>query len=122
MNILLYQSRQCSVLSFFFQAEDGIRDSSVTGVQTCALPIYARKGRRHPGHRDEDVRLALLDELHERPRRPVSGANSQLVRDPKFLEGVARLRGDFDVGLGPKDNEDTQRPTRPWRGQAAGKI
>src|SRR5260370_31672884 len=26
---------------FFFQAEDGIRDSSVTGVQTCALPIYA---------------------------------------------------------------------------------
>src|SRR5260370_5164441 len=27
-------------MSFFFQAEDGIRDSSVTGVQTCALPIY----------------------------------------------------------------------------------
>src|SRR5207237_5373856 len=25
---------------FFFQAEDGIRDSSVTGVQTCALPIW----------------------------------------------------------------------------------
>src|SRR5437879_8813573 len=25
--------------SFFFQAEDGIRDTSVTGVQTCALPI-----------------------------------------------------------------------------------
>src|SRR5260370_4467254 len=27
---------------FFFQAEDGIRDSSVTGVQTCALPICGR--------------------------------------------------------------------------------
>src|SRR5260370_15155420 len=27
---------------FFFQAEDGIRDSSVTGVQTCALPISVR--------------------------------------------------------------------------------
>src|SRR5688572_32992774 len=27
--------------SFFFQAEDGIRDLTVTGVQTCALPIYA---------------------------------------------------------------------------------
>src|SRR5258708_30391326 len=26
---------------FFFQAEDGIRDDLVTGVQTCALPIYA---------------------------------------------------------------------------------
>jgi len=27
------------VLFFFFQAEDGIRDDLVTGVQTCALPI-----------------------------------------------------------------------------------
>src|SRR5438094_7312430 len=26
--------------SFFFQAEDGIRDRTMTGVQTCALPIY----------------------------------------------------------------------------------
>src|SRR5205809_3358731 len=26
---------------FFFQAEDGIRDVAVTGVQTCALPIYS---------------------------------------------------------------------------------
>src|SRR2546422_11028676 len=31
---------------FFFQAEDGIRDVAVTGVQTCALPIY----RRQQGH------------------------------------------------------------------------
>src|SRR5438093_12445106 len=30
---------QIPLLSFFFQAEDGIRDWSVTGVQTCALPI-----------------------------------------------------------------------------------
>src|SRR2546430_10102692 len=28
-------------LCFFFQAEDGIRDLTVTGVQTCALPIYS---------------------------------------------------------------------------------
>src|SRR5258708_16726439 len=28
-------------LFFFFQAEDGIRDDLVTGVQTCALPIYS---------------------------------------------------------------------------------
>src|SRR2546430_13296818 len=27
-------------MCFFFQAEDGIRDLTVTGVQTCALPIY----------------------------------------------------------------------------------
>src|SRR2546430_10563332 len=29
-----------SVFFFFFQAEDGIRDLTVTGVQTCALPIW----------------------------------------------------------------------------------
>src|SRR5437870_10238937 len=28
---------------FFFKAEDGIRDGHVTGVQTCALPIWRRK-------------------------------------------------------------------------------
>src|SRR5207249_5586477 len=29
----------CAFFFFFFQAEDGIRDRNVTGVQTCALPI-----------------------------------------------------------------------------------
>src|SRR2546426_1774483 len=33
--------RHPSSCFFFFQAEDGIRDYKVTGVQTCALPIYA---------------------------------------------------------------------------------
>src|SRR5207245_4079868 len=31
------------LIVFFFQAEDGIRDATVTGVQTCALPISHRK-------------------------------------------------------------------------------
>src|SRR5258708_29577146 len=31
----------CLFFFFFFQAEDGIRDDLVTGVQTCALPISA---------------------------------------------------------------------------------
>src|SRR5437868_14683573 len=31
---------------FFFQAEDGIRDRNVTGVQTCALPIWIREFRQ----------------------------------------------------------------------------
>ena len=31
-------------LFFFFQAEDGIRDDLVTGVQTCALPICIKSG------------------------------------------------------------------------------
>src|SRR5689334_24683735 len=32
------------LLFFFFQAEDGIRDGTVTGVQTCALPISPPSG------------------------------------------------------------------------------
>src|SRR2546421_8182588 len=40
----------CCCLFFFFQAEDGIRDLIVTGVQTCALPICKGKGRA----RDDD--------------------------------------------------------------------
>src|SRR6266704_6154169 len=37
----LYKLRIDKFLFFFFQAEDGIRDRNVTGVQTCALPISA---------------------------------------------------------------------------------
>ena len=36
---------------FFFQAEDGIRDSPVTGVQTCALPICAVGWHRRESER-----------------------------------------------------------------------
>src|SRR5260370_7573292 len=68
---------------FFFQAEDGIRDSSVTGVQTCALPIsdsrhvigeYAAKpgsyqqlcplGRRDGRCVSKDVKVKLLARAH----------------------------------------------------------
>src|SRR2546430_13511359 len=38
-------------LVFFFQAEDGIRDLTVTGVQTCALPIWLRREDR-PGRQE----------------------------------------------------------------------
>src|SRR6266508_1676494 len=45
---------------FFFQAEDGIRDGHVTGVQTCALPICrGRPGR--PGDLEEDLLAVDLD-------------------------------------------------------------
>src|SRR5262249_14100749 len=36
---ILFEEEVKAVIEFFFQAEDGIRDWSVTGVQTCALPI-----------------------------------------------------------------------------------
>src|SRR2546430_2837869 len=41
----------CEVFFFFFQAEDGIRDLTVTGVQTCALPISRRDARRRARQR-----------------------------------------------------------------------
>src|SRR5207249_7546890 len=72
---------------FFFQAEDGIRDRNVTGVQTCALPILAAGGsdlpwqQQHPdggtifpagsGSRDENAgkgvpRITLAVEHYNR--------------------------------------------------------
>src|SRR2546430_7883219 len=44
-------------LFFFFQAEDGIRDLTVTGVQTCALPI-SRRGGVPPAAAGEGLRRA----------------------------------------------------------------
>src|SRR6266542_1842158 len=44
---------------FFFQAEDGIRDATVTGVQTCALPILA--GREQPRRQVALVTLHAAD-------------------------------------------------------------
>src|SRR5256885_16602200 len=40
---------------FFFQAEDGIRDYKVTGVQTCALPISNENSAFKPVHNPRDL-------------------------------------------------------------------
>src|SRR5205085_5680734 len=54
------------IFFFFFQAEDGIRDLTVTGVQTCALPIFRRWPRisrkNFRGHRRKfflDIRVII---------------------------------------------------------------
>src|SRR5437764_9246089 len=63
---------------FFFQAEDGIRDTSVTGVQTCALPIcivdwehelWSNGHSSRPGRADDPALLAAwhLARPHKRP-------------------------------------------------------
>src|SRR5207245_4969037 len=65
------------LLRFFFQAEDGIRDATVTGVQTCALPIW--RGLHCRGHR----------------RRHLAGFENRLSRRRNaFLaaDGAARWR------------------------------
>src|SRR3712207_7482325 len=52
----MFFSMYYSFFFFFFQAEDGIRDIGVTGVQTCALPILRlaalAMGRDHEAPRD----------------------------------------------------------------------
>src|SRR6266699_2307669 len=55
---------------FFFQAEDGIRDADVTGVQTCALPIsYAMTGLDVPnGSSCGRAPMPALFWLHQSPR------------------------------------------------------
>src|SRR2546421_3154363 len=44
----------CLIVFFFFQAEDGIRDLIVTGVQTCALPISGTLSSRCRGRSSQD--------------------------------------------------------------------
>src|SRR5216683_4891120 len=54
------QSRLSLFLFFFFQAEDGIRDLIVTGVQTCALPIYPGVFHLNEGH----AGFVVLQRIH----------------------------------------------------------
>src|SRR5437763_8480559 len=84
------------ILYFFFQAEDGIRDTSVTGVQTCALPICGWRrldDRLHRAHGDavaaarargqkaDLVRRAGGPEVAPR-RHPALGAHGHLLQQP----------------------------------------
>src|SRR2546430_5716738 len=52
------RTRGSSASVFFFQAEDGIRDLTVTGVQTCALPILV--GTEWAEAQVDTIRLRLL--------------------------------------------------------------
>src|SRR2546426_8425218 len=62
-------------ICFFFQAEDGIRDYKVTGVQTCALPIYLCVIRSmytdRPNH---EPSLFMLNSGEKLPGRPSMGS------------------------------------------------
>src|SRR3989454_8961896 len=88
---------------FFFQAEDGIRDYKVTGVQTCALPIWARAGR-----------AAGLPDRVDRPQPLVSAAASR-PGPPAPLGG---RRGDAALGAGPGGRGYGPAAARPSAGLA----
>src|SRR5690606_40513623 len=51
----LFRASHTILPAFFFQAEDGIRDFHVTGVQTCALPISSCRCRRLLGSSGNEV-------------------------------------------------------------------
>src|SRR3989475_4468680 len=63
---------EASSVIFFFQAEDGIRDLTVTGVQTCALPIslqqaFAELGAAQCGYCTPGILLTAQALLADRP-------------------------------------------------------
>src|SRR6266481_7275237 len=79
---------------FFFQAEDGIRDGTVTGVQTCALPISAGLAQRQAMHR------ALAEVLADVPDRQVwhraaatVGQDEEVAADLEAAADRAERRG-----------------------------
>src|SRR2546430_11770892 len=81
----LYTKTRCEgCVFFFFQAEDGIRDLTVTGVQTCALPISADlvDVAEALGDDERGAGAGALEDgvdrdgraVEEQPRRPVAAA------------------------------------------------
>src|SRR5215216_7807102 len=75
---------------FFFQAEDGIRDDLVTGVQTCALPIVGRTGGAADRGAVGTARVAALPLVGVGDRlRPAPAARGRRQRLP-----VLRRAGD----------------------------
>src|SRR5207244_9255594 len=85
----------------FFQAEDGIRDDLVTGVQTCALPILRlacnQATNRDPVvDYDEPQIRAALERLGRREwTRLASGAGSRAIKYRHLLDEALRLGGEI---------------------------
>src|SRR5256885_5032174 len=82
MHVMLLSASVCvRFCFFFFQAEDGIRDYKVTGVQTCALPILflARARLRMRGSAgQEGLRLTLADLVLDLSKKRVERAGRRL--------------------------------------------
>src|SRR5207249_5296821 len=74
---------------FFFQAEDGIRDRNVTGVQTCALPIF--RGFHWPAENPEEVNQSIRRRA-QADRQMVREAATAVAFDlDRFLQNTKHL-------------------------------
>src|SRR5260221_7729097 len=71
------------VFFFFFQAEDGIRDHCVTGVQTCALPISL--AHRRPARRRQHARHETHHPASPHPQTRHPPPNLTLFLEQPFL-------------------------------------
>src|SRR5256886_14618872 len=78
-------------MCFFFQAEDGIRDLTVTGVQTCALPISTSRDALEELHRiaaaarrAADIRLLPDASVRDEPAAVTTAAVAPLLREPRI--------------------------------------
>src|SRR5438552_5772309 len=80
---------------FFFQAEDGIRDDLVTGVQTCALPISPQETREREagGHADGDARESRPNALAKNHSHDVATLRAQSHADADFPRSEERRVG-----------------------------
>src|SRR5437016_11846979 len=111
-----------SVCFFFFQAEDGIRDWSVTAVQTCALPISAldlsADPRLHDSAPAKFWRAQALSDLHRWSEalplyEAVAGEDSALRPDAIFGAADALRRSEERrVGKEWRSRGSTQHQTR----------
>src|SRR5690606_4595208 len=104
------RSRHSAVPFFFCQAEDGIRDFHVTGVQTCALPIcrlaavdpvdLAADPARVHGHEPVGVDLARGDLDPAQLDAVLVGAQLQVVPDPDGRYRDAEVERDLPPDQG----------------------
>src|SRR2546429_6373261 len=113
-------SRGCleDCLFFFFQAEDGIRDVAVTGVQTCALPIYTTASMRisgvfHTGDAQGFV-ATIVSYLPLRARQAADGSTRLTKIEEHTSELQSRLHLVCRLLLEKKKkNTMTTAPRRP---------
>src|SRR2546429_6737483 len=83
---------QITYVVFFFQAEDGIRDVAVTGVQTCALPIYTEQPP------DSAAELGIIQERPEQHRERQEQADREVREAPSRLDPGWRRSEERRVG------------------------